>query len=257
MTTKTPWLKPNGKPLDDSRLKKATRSWNMATWNAYLDWYEKPRRESLLREGVYERICEESSRTLFEDHGHSVDVGLRNFCERQLRSLSKLEAKVLRLLYFEGLTELEAASQTRTTQKAVNKIKWRAISKLSARNSEAEVLALRIMRGLDLENEVEQPSPWNDPTPLSLRQNRPYLPDNWKFELETIAHSPTRKAIQRLPDGAKRIIYLRFWCDYSTSAIARELDIGVNSVDEICDASVFKIKSYVVSETQSQSGVNS
>ena len=247
-----PWLKSNGTPLTDTDLKAACRSWDFDTWAEYLHWYEKPCKEVLIRADTYSQICEKRTQTLHDEVGPTFDQGLSNFCKRLLKTLPSLEAKVLRLYFFEGLTELEIAGRLKKTQNGVNYAKKRAISRLSAQGSSADLIAIHIMRGLDSQNEIEVRSPWSDSRSISLRQNRRYLPEYWKSELEIFAPEFLRMAMHGLSEDQRRIVYLRFWCDWSFSSIAHEIGTGTNVIEEICAATVFRIKSRWVSKTKTE-----
>lgn len=155
MTTQIekPWLKPNGTPLPDSYLKTTCKTWNTATWTEYLDWFDSPCREVIIHTSTYDQICEGRAQSIYEDLGPTSDDGLSNFCERMLNTLSHLESKVLRLYFMDGRTELEIATVLKKSQTGINLVKTRGISKLSAQLSDAEMVAIHIMKGLDLEIE--------------------------------------------------------------------------------------------------------
>ena len=55
-----PWLNKDGSLKNDEELKKISKSWSQATWEAYLDSLETQQQESLLDEpGDIENLSEE------------------------------------------------------------------------------------------------------------------------------------------------------------------------------------------------------
>ncbi len=73
-----------------------------------------------------------------------------------------------------------------------------------------------------------------------------YDPKNHKEEFENIQRTALRQALQELSERQQRIIYLRFWCDYSVNDIASELGLGVNFIEEVCQATISKLKRKII-----------
>jgi len=241
--TVRPWIKSDGRVLCDEALKKASRSWNSKTWEDYLHWFERPRKENLINPESYDVHCDERTEPIYSEFGFKSDPLLQKYVEGLISQLSEVEENVIRLYFFEGLTEAQIATQLKRSFAGVHLIKKRAISRLRSVESEAEMSAIRIMKGLVSQNEDEISSPCDTHCPDPIRENRQYNPDYWRSELQTIENALVRDALSGLSDNQKRIVYWRFWCDQTTGKIARQLGIGCNVVQEICDAAVFKIKS--------------
>lgn len=247
-----PWIKSNGKPMTDSELRRASRSWDRDTWEDYLRWYDGSLKECHLSPSLYDRICAERSETIYAEYGYQIDEPVRRHCSARLGSLPKLEAKVLTLYFYEGLTELEIALRLKRSQGGVHLIKNRALSQLRRKMSPSELIAIHIMRGLVSQDEIETPSPWDTQTYPPIHEYRAFLPENWRAELGLIRNEPFRRAVADLSEDQQRIIYLRFFCNQSFRRIARQLGIGINVAQDICDATVFKIKSRVAVEMNSR-----
>jgi DNA-directed RNA polymerase specialized sigma subunit len=222
-------------PLSDLELKQVSKTWDEKTWENYLDWYQSPRHESLVDSNSYDILCDRNAdNTVYEEFGYETDEAWQSYCERLLKTLPQVEEKVIRLYLYEGLTELEIAKRLNRSQCGVHLIKKRAILRLQKQASEADLIALRIMRGLVSQNVVETASPWDSVGPDLIQE-----------------------ALQVLSENQRLIIYLRYLCDQPLSFVARQLGIGINIAQEICDVAVFKIKSHMVSEMNTKMEVPS
>ena len=244
------WLTPDGLPLPDSDLKRVVKSWNAETWEKYLRWYENPLKEYHLSADNYDLICKERSETIYQDYGYETNPALRTYCDELLQSLPKNEAEVLRLYFYDGLTEAKIAIPVQLTRQGVHYVKNKGLSRLKTQKTERSLGTIHIMRGLVVRVDNDSETPWIKISQNLIRENRVYHPENWRSELESIGNVPVRGAIRGLPDTQKRIIYLRFWCDQSSSAIARQLGPGLGIVQEICDSAVSKVKRKTVAITQ-------
>src|SRR5256885_130278 len=89
-----PWIKPNGKPLSDFRLKRMSRTWDAEMWEAYLHWYQRPCKEALISDVGYRISCENRSKSIYEECGYEHDELVQKYCEILLRSLPKVQANV-------------------------------------------------------------------------------------------------------------------------------------------------------------------
>lgn len=238
---KKPWTNPTGVPLSDSELKRVSKTWDLETWEQYLDWYQSPCSETLIDSASYDILCEHRSDTVYEEYGYSLDEALRSYCDDLLKTVPKCERKVLQLHFYEGLTEVEVAKLLKKSRSGVNLIKCRGLARLQKQNRGKKMAALHIMRGLVSKNEVENPSPWDS-------KHDPILGD---------LNAVIQRALEGLSETQRQIVYLRYFCDQSFSRIARQLAIGINVAQEIGDVAVFKIKSRVASEMNTKMEVPS
>ena len=75
-----------------------------------------------------------------------------------------------------------------------------------------------------------------------------YDPEKWNEEFRAIKPNSLKVALGKLTETQAKIIYLRFWCDFSSSEIAQKLNLGVNAVTEIIDSTVYKVKCHCLEE---------
>jgi DNA-directed RNA polymerase specialized sigma subunit len=250
-----PWIQPNGKPVYTSILKRICRRWDAETWEAYLRWYQTPCKEALLRGNGYDIICGNRTEPIYQEFGYEHDELIERLCENLLRSLPKTQASVLRLYYQEGLTELQVSRRLRISQPGVHYRRKKALFSLGRKNPNEILIAIHIIRGL-LPHSTEEraPSFWESSSGI-IRKDLAYDPANWKAEFEAIERPTVGQAISELTENQQRIIYLRLWCDQPGSQIARQLGIGINTVQDICAAAVSKLKRRVVELIQNQEEV--
>ena len=102
------------------------------------------------------------------------------------------------------------------------------------------------MRGASDYQSVTEASIWDEVLGVPPKEARKYDPDNFEIETQNLKNHSVKEAVLSLPMIAQKIVYLRFWCELSEQQIARRLQMGVNVVSQICDASVSKIKRSVV-----------
>ena len=250
MRTNQLWLQSNGIPLSTTDLKSRVKSWNAEAWEKYLRWYEKPLKEYHLSAGTYQMICDGRSETIYREYGYETNPFLQEFCECLLKSLPQKHEEVLRLYYYEGVTERKIASLTKRSQPGVHYIKRTGLLRLKRETPEESLITLHTMRGLVSQNEIAPEINWIKVGQNPIRENRAYQPGQWKSELELIGNILVREAIRDLSKNQKQVIYLRFWCDQSISAISRQLGIALSNAQEICDSAASRIKRKAVELTQ-------
>lgn len=235
-----PWLTSTGVEIPIDQLKAICKSWDQATWEDYLKWYESGRRDALVSPAVYQKRTEEMTESIFRQFDQNTDPQKRALCEKLLRSIPENEAKVLRLTYFRGRTIRDIAAETNYSKSGVHKLKNRGIERLRRGHDGEKVDARRFMRGEIFDHNSE--SLWVQPLSFSIREDRVYDPTKYKEEFAKISHSGLNRALAELSEREQRILYLRFWCDYSVSGIARELRSGVNLIEQVIDAAISKLK---------------
>lgn len=229
-----PWLTSGGVEIPTEQIMNLCQNWDPPTWERYLKWYESGRHEALVPATLYSEKCEQMKESIFSEFGYHTSPEKTQLCEDLLNELPKMERRVLSLVFLNGKTEREIAAEVNRSQPGVHQIKNRALLRLQRGIQGNEVITRRYMRGEDSSIEA----------PLSnyAREEKVYDPKNYKAELAEIKHRELSQAVRELSERQQQIIYLRFWCDYSFKQIARDLGIGVNFAEQICDAAVSKLK---------------
>lgn len=248
MKSKRPWLTSTGVEIPTKELREISARWDRSTWEEYLKWYESVRIESLLPPDIFLKRAERMTKSALQLLDHNTDQRKRILCERLLASIPPDESKVLRHVYFEGRTIREIAAIEKTAKSTVQWRKNKALTRLRRGRDGNELDTHRYMRGINSEAQQSTPSPWDQSLSLSIREDKVYEPGQCKEELEKIQHAPLRKAIATLSERERRILYLRFWCDYPVSEIARDLRSGVNLIEQVLDAAISKLKRRILSD---------
>ena len=236
-----PWLTRTGVEKPTGELREIAKSWNAATWENYLTWFETGRNEGLVDEVTYAIICDEQIESIFEQFAQDASQENRVQCERLLAVLPEVEAQVLRLYFMEGRTEFEIGFALKRSQTGISHIKNKALARLKRGNSGDGLLARRFMKGESF-SPGEEPSIWDEPLKHPLREPRPSHPDDQKVELEAIKTPSVRAALLELPEGAQRVLYLQYWCEFSRKKTAALFGQGWNVIDEIDAVGVSKVK---------------
>lgn len=246
-TTKNrPWLTATGVAIPTEQLKQISQFWDQATWEAYLKWYERPLKARLLKPNIYKKICDQQTRTIFEKFNQSISREISLQCDRLLSTLPVVEANVLTLKFLEGRTDRTVAAKLGISKSSVHVMKNRALSRLR-RGIHGELLGTReYMRGENSETPKIESSIWDSSSSQPLKEDKVYDPTKHNQELDNIQHYALRMALKELSERQRQILYLRFWCDYSLNDIARELRMGVNMIDEVCEAAISKLKRKII-----------
>ncbi|MGZ3748398.1 MAG: sigma factor-like helix-turn-helix DNA-binding protein [Pseudobdellovibrionaceae bacterium] len=229
-----PWLTSGGVEIPTEQLKQICQSWDPPTWERYLKWYESACREALVPTTIYSAQCDQREESIFSEFGYETSPERTQLCDELLHELPEIERNVLSLIFLNGKTEREIAAEVNRSQPGVHQIKTRALLRLQRGLRGNEVITRQYMRG--------EASATEDPLANYAREEKVYDPKNYKTELTEIKHHELCQAVRELSERQQQIIYLRFWCDYSFKQIARDLGIGVNFAEQICDAAVSKLK---------------
>lgn len=241
-----PWLTSTGVEIPTEQLRQICKTWNQETWEEYLNWYESPRIENLIPQEIYDDLTECEHLTVFEKAGQSVSEDDRRLCNRLLTTLPIREAKILRLTFLEGRTVREIAALERIPKSSVHDLKNRALLRLRRGHHGDGSDTCRFMRGECSADENSSESVWDRSSPYSIKEARVYDPAEQNEALEEIQHPSLKVAIRELSERQKRIIYMRFWCDFSVNEIASDLKCGVNLVDQLLDATISGLKRKVL-----------
>jgi DNA-directed RNA polymerase specialized sigma24 family protein len=251
-TKNRPWLNSNEKPICVSTLRRIAKDWDAETWEAYLVWYQTPRKEALITSLGYALKCEGILESIYQEYGYAHDELIAKYVEKLLSSLPKNQASVLRLHFLKGLTERQVSRRVRKSHQCVNVRKSKALFQLARKNPEENVAAIRIMRGLFAQNETREALE-SELFEDKNKKERICDPDAFDTELLAIDNANVKRAIAELTEHQRRAVYLRFWSGLSFSEIARRLGVGINCAQDLCDVGVFKIKNRVTELSQAQS----
>lgn len=125
-----PWLAKDGSLLPDEVLSLLSQNWSQETWDEYFETFEPKLKEKL---GVSIDICTYAEQTILaereiteESDGDPRYVLL----DQAISRLTPSEQKVIRLYYWEDLTETKIGARLRITRSSVHTLKGRAIVKL-------------------------------------------------------------------------------------------------------------------------------
>ena len=250
-----PWLTPTGVEIPTADLRVIVQAWTPPLWESYLKWFETGGRESLLPPMAYVAVADEQAETIFAQFAQDCSQDNLRLCERVLALLPALEAGVLRKYFLEGRTEVEIAFELKRSQTGINLIKNRALLRLKRENSGDGMFARPLVKDEISSSLTEEPSIWDEPTGTNIKEARNYDPENHEAEFQALKFESLRVALFELSESARRILYLRYWCDKSVSQTARILKRGVNVIDQIESASISKVKrSVLVFETGTDFG---
>lgn len=237
-----PWLTPTGVERETHELKALVKGWDEATWQSYLNWYEGKRREGIVAPGAFSAICETQEFTIFELFSQNPNEESLKECTRLLGQLPEPEREVLRLKFIEGQTEVQIGFALRRSRSGINLIKTRALSRLKMQNPGDAVAARRFMRGSDDLIEENPESIWDEPSLYPIREKRNYISKRFQEEIAAIQFTSVREALLDLPEMARKILFFRYWCEFSVNQTARLLKCGVNVIAQIEEASITKVK---------------
>ena len=241
-----PWLTASAVERPLSELKEISKSWDAQTWNDYLNWFQSGCSEKLISKNVFDRISEEIEKNIFEEFGYQSCPKLQNDCEQLLAALPAHQAQILRLYFYEGRTHKEIAFQFGRADTTISYNKNKALKALKRVNDGERLLARQYMRGADVFIPDEIKSEWDEKLPHPVCNQRTYSQSEANKELLNHKCVELREIFRGLTDRSRQIIYLKFWCNLSISEIARKSSVGLNTVEQILDATVFKIKSRLI-----------
>ena len=237
-----PWLTPTGVEIATIELRSLVKSWDLATWESYLKWYDGPSNESTISQKAFTAICEHQEFSVFELFSQNPSEESLKECTRLLHQLPEIEREVLRLKFMEGRTEVEIGFELRRSRSGINLIKTRALSRLKKHNPGDAVAAGPYMRGEVDSSDQNFESIWDEPSLYPIREKRNYITKRHQEEIAAIRFSSVREALLDLPEIGRKILFLRYWCDFSVNQTARLLQCGQNVVEQIEKASISKVK---------------
>jgi len=244
--TNQPWLTSSSVEIPTDQLKEISKSWNEVTWESYLKWYEGSFREVLVKPEHYEILGERVSQSLFELYGHNNCPKLQSYCDQILKLISSEQETILRKIFFEGKTERQIAFELDCSKTSVSRNKFKALSRLRVNKTAALWTTQHLMRDAKFFDPAQNNSIWESKKLGPLKKSRPYKPENCDKELLNHPIEEVRNFFRASTQRARQYVYLRYWCGFSISQIARKCSAGVNTVDQVIDATVFKLKSALI-----------
>ncbi len=240
-----PWLTASEVELPTSELKEISKSWDEQTWNDYLKWFQSGCSEKLVSKKVYDVISEELEKNIFENFGYQTCPKLQSFCDHLLSILPSHQQQILRLYFFEGKSLKEIAFKFNRSDRTISYNKNTAITALKREHDGKRLVARQYMRGADVYISEIKNLIWNEKLSAQPCEIKPCADSEADKVLLKHLCVQLRRVFRELSQRSRQIIYLKFWCELSNSEIARKSSMGLNTVEQIIDATVFKIKSHV------------
>jgi DNA-directed RNA polymerase specialized sigma subunit len=240
-----PWLTASDVELPTSELKEVSKSWNEQTWNDYLNWFQSGCSEKLVSKKVYDVISEELEKNVFENFGYKTCPKLQSFCDRLLSILPVNQQYILRAIFFDGKSQVVVAHEINKTRACVSQNKLKALRTLKREHDGKMVYARQYMRGADVYISEIKNLIWNEKLSAQPCEIKPCADSEADKVLLKHPCSELRHAFRELSQKSRQTIYLKFWCELSNSEIARKSSLGLNTVEQIIESTVFKIKSQV------------
>jgi DNA-directed RNA polymerase specialized sigma24 family protein len=246
---KSPWLKSTGEVLKDADLMQVSRSWDQKTWEAYLNWFQGRRQETLIYSQGYDPVLTEQAPDKDDGPEPSAEPDAMSHAEALLREMPEVDAAILRLSFIEGMTDARISRELHRSRSAITRRKNKALFVLSRGQHGERCTTRRIMKGA-VSMDFEEPcsSIWDESHPQPIRDDRTYDPELWQEELGALKHPYLKCALTRLSEDAQRILYLRYFCGFPIRKIARIMGMASYPLDAICDAAVTRLKSFALDE---------
>ncbi len=241
-----PWLTASQVEIPLAELKEISKTWDEQTWNDYLNWFQSGCSEKLISKNVFDKISEEIEKNIFEEFGYQSCPKLQSFCEQLLAALPAHQAQILRLYFYEGRTHKEIAFIFGRSDRTISYNKNTALRTLKRVHGGEPLAARQYMRGVDDFIPKEIKSEWDGKLSHPICDRRTYSQPEANNELLNHKCTELHEIFQGLSDRSRQIIYLKFWCELSVSEIARKCSVGLNTVEQILDAAVFKTKSLLI-----------
>ena len=241
-----PWLTASQVEIPLAELKQISKNWDEQTWSEYLKWFEVGRKDKLVSPTLYNIQGESLEKNIFEEFGYQTCPKLQSYCDQLLNTLAAHQAQILRLYFYEGRTHKEIAFMFGRADTTISYNKNTALRALKRGSDGKDLLARRIMRGADVFIPDEIKSEWDEKLSHPPRDHRAHSPLEANDELLNHKCGELRELFHELSDRSRQIIYLKFWCELSVTEIARKCSLGQNTVEQIIDATVFKLKSRLI-----------
>jgi DNA-directed RNA polymerase specialized sigma subunit len=243
---KRPWLTASNIERPVLELREISKDWDEKTWSSYLNWFQSGRRDRLVSIEFYSTLGDSVEKSIFEEFGYESSPELKSFCDQLLTVLPNHRKHILRAIFFEGKTLAQIAFELSRTKTCISRNKYKALTQLKREHDGKQDYARRIMRGEEVFSPNKIKSVWNQKLTNAIRNKQAYCPLKADEELLNHQCRELREVFQELSVRTRQIIYLKFWCGFSVSEIGRKLPMGLNTIDQIIEATVFKIKTRLI-----------
>ncbi|HLE11350.1 MAG: hypothetical protein A2504_16860 [Bdellovibrionales bacterium RIFOXYD12_FULL_39_22] len=126
-----PWLDQKGKPIGNDKLKIISKDWDQSMWEKYLSWYETPSKEILIHHRTYDALAEQMEESVFALSASGADDELKVFVRKLVSKLTPKQQRVIHMIYWDGKSEREIATELNLSRIAISKLKKRAFRKIT------------------------------------------------------------------------------------------------------------------------------
>lgn len=106
------------------------KNWTPADWENYLSEIEVGLKEALISQVTYQRCLENQTESLFALSEHDCPKELRDMVRKAMQTLSANQNKIIKLVFWNRLSEREIATQMGISRSSVKTTKARALKKL-------------------------------------------------------------------------------------------------------------------------------
>lgn len=126
------WRKLDGSMKADIHLKKICQKWSALEWEQYLEEIEVSLKESQISTYEFDAIAEGNniSEEFKKMPSHVECSYARNIILKAVNQLSKRQKVIIKLLFWENLSQAEVARRLKINRSAVHSSKEKAIEKL-------------------------------------------------------------------------------------------------------------------------------
>lgn len=236
-----PWFTPSDVERPTAELKAICKPWDEQTWANYLNWYESGQSEKMINPSLYIKISEEIDENIFSEFGSETKSSHIELCRKLLSTLPQYQQQILKLIYFEGRTLASIAKIFKRSPASIHQNKFKALTTLKRVFDGKIVNARHYIEGHDDLKSQKINSLWDEKLSSPIFERRSYHEFNFKNELARHKNPELREVFSDILDLSLEIIYLRFFFNLSFRQISRKKHLTPNTIDQIIDATVFKI----------------
>ena len=237
---------PSRVEIQTYELKEISKSWDQKTWDEYLNWYQSSQSEKLIGVNLFNKISEDLGENIFSQFGFETNELDSELCRQILSTLPRHHQRILELIYFEGKTLAAIAKIFKRSITSIHQHKIKALTTLKRGNGGENVNA-RHYRGASEDSESQKlKSVWDLVLSSPVKSSRSYHAFNFQNELLNHQCLELREVFRNRSEAGLELVYLRYFCDLKIKKISKQKHLGLNAIEQILDAVVFKIKSELV-----------
>lgn len=126
-----PWQDDNGNLAQDSDLEVISKAWDIETWNRYLSTMDTSTLESILPSTTYLRLIEMQPDKISEIEPEINQSRRKQKVREKVERLPMRQRKIVKLLFWEDLSEREVAKKLQISRSTVKTQKRRALEAIS------------------------------------------------------------------------------------------------------------------------------